>query len=87
MLSSDDIAQGKPAPDIYLEITRRLGVKAGEIAIFEDSANGILAGLSAGVKVIAVPGPYHRPSDAVLQSADLVLQSLHDFSPEMLDAL
>jgi HAD superfamily hydrolase (TIGR01509 family) len=84
VLSSDDVANGKPAPDIYLEIARRLGVPVEKTAVVEDSGNGILAGLAAGAKVIAVPHAYHRPEDDVLGQSALVLNSLLDFTPEML---
>jgi len=80
VLSADDVPHGKPAPDIYLAITARMGVSTGHIAVFEDSANGILAGLAAGVKVIAVPARDHPASAEVLSRASLVLDSLHDFS-------
>jgi HAD superfamily hydrolase (TIGR01509 family) len=84
VLSGDDMANGKPAPDIYLEITRRLGVSVEKTAVFEDSGNGILAGLAAGAKVIAVPHAYHLADDDVLSQSARVLNSLLDFTPEML---
>jgi HAD superfamily hydrolase (TIGR01509 family) len=87
VLSSDDLNAGKPAPEIYLEIARRLDTPAEQIAIFEDSGNGILAGYAAGVKVIAVPGVHHRPAADALAKADLVLSSLTEFSPAMLETL
>jgi len=84
VLSADDMAHGKPAPDIYLEIARRLKVAPDKMAVLEDSANGILSGLAAGARVIAVPHSYHRPADEVLSRVDLVLDSLRDFTPEAL---
>jgi HAD superfamily hydrolase (TIGR01509 family) len=84
VLSTDDLPRGKPAPDIYLAIAGRMGVPTGHMAVFEDSPNGILAGLEAGARVIAVPARDHPPSDDVLRGASLVLDSLHDFSLEML---
>ncbi len=87
VLSADDVARGKPAPDIYLEITRRMRVPAHHIAVFEDSGNGILAAHAAGHVVIAVPGAYHRPAHDTLQKADLVLDSLLAFDPAMLQQL
>jgi HAD superfamily hydrolase (TIGR01509 family) len=87
VLSSDDMPRGKPAPDVYLEIARRLGVLPERIAIFEDSGNGILSGHAAGVKVIAVPSAYHGPSAEALAQADLVLDSLADFRLDMLESL
>ncbi|MCL4237901.1 MAG: HAD family phosphatase [Anaerolineae bacterium] len=84
MLSTDDMPRGKPAPDIYLAITARMGVPVERTAVIEDSTNGILSGVAAGVKVIAVPARDHPASDDVLSQASLVLSSLHDFSLDML---
>lgn len=84
VLSTDDMPRGKPAPDIYLAIAGQMGVSTGRIAVFEDSPNGILAGLEAGVKVIAVPGRDHLPQDGLLRRVSLVLPSLRDFSLDML---
>lgn len=84
VLSTDELKHGKPAPDAYLEIARRLGIPVEEIAIFEDSTNGILSGIAAGVTVIAVPNTYQRAPEDVLAKAHRVLESLADFSPDML---
>lgn len=87
VLSADDMAQGKPAPDIYMAITRQMDVLPERTVIFEDSANGILSGYAAGVKVFAVPGEYHRPAETVLAKAVRVLDSLNDFELDMLTEL
>ncbi len=87
VVSSDEVKAGKPAPDTYLEIARRMGLDPRAMAVVEDSANGILAGHSAGCKVITVPSAMMRPADDVLQKADLVLDSLHDLTPEAVRAL
>lgn len=87
IVSSDELTRGKPAPDIYLEIARRMNVPTENIAIFEDSANGILAGYTAGANVIAVPSNYLSPPPDVLNRVALVIPSLQDFKPEMLDTL
>ncbi|MCD4686189.1 MAG: HAD-IA family hydrolase, partial [Anaerolineae bacterium] len=87
VLSADDMPQGKPAPDVYIEITRRLNVAPVHTAILEDSGNGILSGHSAGVKIIAVPDAVHCPVPDVLQKADCVLDSLNDFTPDLLTDL
>lgn len=83
ILSGDDIERGKPAPDMYLEIARRMQIDITKTVVFEDSGNGILAGYTAGAKVIAVPSYYHRPPDDVLNKAALVIPSLSDFTLEM----
>lgn len=80
VLSSDDLTRGKPAPDIYLEIARRMGVAPERILVFEDSGNGILAALAAGMPTIAVPNGYHRAADDILQRCALVLESLEEFT-------
>lgn len=49
-----EVAKGKPAPDIYLFVAERLGVKPEECLVFEDITEGILAGKSAGMEVCAV---------------------------------
>ncbi|MCZ6777057.1 MAG: HAD-IA family hydrolase [Ignavibacteria bacterium] len=76
VLSSDEVLSGKPAPDIYLEITRRLGVPASETIVVEDSSNGILTGNSAGAKVVAVPNHELKPSPDALSKANVVIDFL-----------
>ena len=76
ILSSDDCATGKPAPDVYLEVMRRLGVQPAETAVIEDATSGILAGYAAGARVIAVPNRHLPPPDEVLSKADVVIDTL-----------
>ena len=61
--TSDDIAKGKPDPEIYLKAMARVGVTPGESVVLEDSSNGALAGKRAGAYVIAVPSQYTRQQD------------------------
>ncbi|MGH7494406.1 MAG: HAD family hydrolase [bacterium] len=76
VLSSDEVQRGKPAPDVYVEIIRRMGVAAGETAVIEDSGNGILAGKAAGARVIAVPNAQLLPAPEALRAAEVVIDSL-----------
>jgi beta-phosphoglucomutase-like phosphatase (HAD superfamily) len=55
VVSSDDVATGKPEPDVYLEAARRLGVVPEQCLVIEDSRNGVLAGRAAGMRVVLVP--------------------------------
>ena len=80
VLSGDQFEQGKPAPDIYLATAAELEVQPGECVCFEDSGNGILAGKRAGMKVIAIPDKRFSPAVEIVAQADVVLESLHDFS-------
>jgi beta-phosphoglucomutase-like phosphatase (HAD superfamily) len=87
VVSSDEVGRGKPAPDIYLETARRLGVPPAACAVFEDSAAGIESGAAAGMKVIAVPNNHLPPAQDALEKAHLVLESLVQFRPAMLERL
>ena len=81
-VSSEEVPRGKPAPDVYLEAARRLGVIPSSCAVIEDSANGIRAGVSAGMRVIAIPNPEFPPSGDVLAMTNAVLPSLSGLRPD-----
>jgi len=82
VMSTDELAHGKPHPEIYLRVAERLGLPPERTAVVEDSANGILAGHAAGAKVIAVPSEFSMPPEDVLRRADLVLRSLLELTPQ-----
>jgi HAD superfamily hydrolase (TIGR01509 family) len=73
-VSSEEVARGKPAPDVYLEAMRRLGI--GEGVAIEDSENGIKSAHAAGLRVIAIPNPHFPPADDALALADEILPDL-----------
>jgi len=81
-VSSEEVARGKPAPDVYLEAARRLGVAANRCAAIEDSENGIRSAKAAGMRVLAIPNPLYPPAESALAAADEVLGSLADLTPE-----
>jgi HAD superfamily hydrolase (TIGR01509 family) len=63
-VSGDEVAHGKPAPDIYLETARRIGCSPRDILTLEDSRNGARAAVAAGMICYAVPDPTHNsPAD------------------------
>ena len=76
VVSSDEIAHGKPAPDVYLEAARRLGVDPGACAVVEDSLNGVRSGRAAGMTVILVPNGSIPPADGAREAADFVLDDI-----------
>jgi len=80
-VSSEEVERGKPAPDVYLEAARRLGVRPDDATAVEDSANGIRAARAAGMSVVAIPNAHFPPPPEVLDVADLVLDSLAELSP------
>jgi HAD superfamily hydrolase (TIGR01509 family) len=81
-VSSEEVARGKPAPDVYLEAARRLGVDAERCAAVEDSANGLRSASAAGMTVIAVPNREFPPDEDALAVASAVLESVSDLTPE-----
>ncbi len=57
VVTADDVAEGKPAPDIFLHAAKLLGVQPSRCLALEDAPAGILAAQRAGMMVIAVPSP------------------------------
>jgi HAD superfamily hydrolase (TIGR01509 family) len=84
-VSSEEVARGKPAPDVYLEAARRLGVDPASAAAIEDSHNGILAAEAAGMRVIAIPNRHFPPGEEALREADVVLGSLAELTAETVE--
>jgi HAD superfamily hydrolase (TIGR01509 family) len=80
-VSSEEVPRGKPAPDVYLEAARGLGVPAENCAAVEDSRNGIRAAKAAGMRVIAIPNPHFPPGEEALALADVTLGSLAELTP------
>jgi HAD superfamily hydrolase (TIGR01509 family) len=85
-VSSEEVARGKPAPDVYLEAARRLGVEPYACAAIEDSRSGILAAGAAGMRVIAIPNRLFPPDAETLAAADVVLGSLAELTPDVISA-
>jgi HAD superfamily hydrolase (TIGR01509 family) len=82
-VSSEEVRRGKPAPDVYLEAARRLGVSPSDAAAIEDSRNGILSARAAGMRVVAIPNDDFPPDEEALAQADVVLRSLVELTPEV----
>jgi len=80
-VSSEEVARGKPAPDVYLEAARRLDVDPASCAAVEDSHGGIRSAKAAGMRVLAIPNPSYPPDEASLAQADVVLRSLAELTP------
>ena len=86
-LSSEEVERGKPAPDVYLEVARRLGEEPGDCAAIEDSTNGIRSANAAGCHVIALPNREYPPDDAVLRDAAAVLHDLDDLTVDVVEGV
>jgi HAD superfamily hydrolase (TIGR01509 family) len=83
-VSSEEVARGKPAPDVYLEAARRLGVEPERCAAVEDSDAGIRSAKSAGMRVVAAPNASYPPDDEALELADAVVGSLDELTVSVL---
>jgi HAD superfamily hydrolase (TIGR01509 family) len=81
-VSSEEVERGKPAPDVYLEAARRLGIEPTKGAAVEDSSSGIKSAHAAGMRVVAIPNAAFPPSADVLALADVVLASIRELGPE-----
>ena len=86
-VSSEQVARGKPAPDVYLETARRLEVDPRACVAIEDSSNGVRAAHAAGMPVIAAPNPHYPPGDDALALAAAVVDGVGDVTPELLEGL
>jgi HAD superfamily hydrolase (TIGR01509 family) len=84
-VSSEEVARGKPAPDVFVEAARRLGVAPTACAAVEDSENGILAAKAAGMRTIAVPNPQYPPHEDALAAADVTLATIEDLTVTVVD--
>lgn len=78
--------EGKPHPAVYLTAARRLGVRPANCLALEDSPNGVLSAKRAGMFCIVVPDPY-LANDPHMNEADIRLDSLLEFTPDLLDEL
>ena len=85
-VSSEEVPRGKPAPDVYVEAARRLGVAAERCAAVEDSSNGLRSAKAAGMRVIAFPNRHYPPAEDAIALADVVLASLDELTPDLVDA-
>jgi HAD superfamily hydrolase (TIGR01509 family) len=79
-VSSEEVAQGKPAPDVYLEAAGRLGIEPRRCAAVEDSHGGIRSAKSAGMRVVAIPNRSYPPDEEALALADVTLGSLAELT-------
>jgi HAD superfamily hydrolase (TIGR01509 family) len=81
-VSSEEVERGKPAPDVYLEAARQLGVPSTHCKAVEDSANGIRSAHAAGMRVVAIPNPTFPPPHEVLALAAAVVPTIAELTPD-----
>ena len=86
IVSADEVARGKPAPDVYLAAAARIGADPRRCLVVEDSLNGVSAGRAAGMTVVLVPNATVPPTGNARELADHVLGSLAELDPDALEA-
>ena len=79
IVTGDDVENGKPAPDMYLEAAKRLGVHPSECLVFEDALSGAQSGRSAGCHVVAVPDK-RMEKDLFMSVSDEIIDDMWQFS-------
>jgi HAD superfamily hydrolase (TIGR01509 family) len=87
VMSTEQVAHGKPAPDIYLAVTAELDCPPPDCAAVEDSSNGLRSAAAAGLRVIAIPQAQYPPDPDALAQASLVLSSLAGLTAHAVAAL
>ena len=85
VVSGEEVTHGKPAPDIFLETARRLGVAPQECVVLEDARNGVLAANAAGMYCCAIRNPDSGNQD--LSAADCIVTSLIEIPPPLIERL
>jgi HAD superfamily hydrolase (TIGR01509 family) len=84
-VSSEEVARGKPAPDVYLRAAAELAAEPAACVAVEDSANGLRAAAAAGLAVIAVPNPHYPPSDDALALAVATVANVGEVTPVLIE--
>lgn len=79
----DDVAHGKPAPDIYLDVLKKIGVAPEHAVGVEDSGNGIRSLRAAGMGIIAAPGPEFPLGEDLLALADVRITEMTEFNLDL----
>ncbi|MEU2585406.1 HAD family phosphatase [Streptomyces avermitilis] len=74
VVSADEVAQGKPAPDVFLEAARRLGVSPANCVVLEDAVPGAAAAHAAGMRCIAIPYVAAQADDPAFATAGLLVR-------------
>jgi HAD superfamily hydrolase (TIGR01509 family) len=86
-MSTEQVAHGKPAPDIYLAVVEQRGFPSRDCAAVEDSSNGLRSAAAAGLRVVAIPHPVYPPAPDALALAAVVARGLDELTPAVIEAL
>jgi HAD superfamily hydrolase (TIGR01509 family) len=84
-ISSEEVARGKPAPDVYLAVADQLGADPARCLAIEDSSNGLRSAAAAGMAVIAVPNPHYPPAADALSLASVTVGGVGEITPRLVE--
>lgn len=84
-VSSEEVARGKPNPDVYLKAAKLLNARPDRCAGVEDSHNGIIALRNAGMRAIAIPNLHYPPHPVALRAATVVLSTIEQLTPDVIE--
>ena len=87
IVSSEEVAHGKPSPDVYCEANRRIGALPNHSVAVEDSSNGLRAAAAAGMLVVAVPNSHYAPDADALAMAKVTIGTIAELTPELIRGL
>ena len=83
VVSAENVARGKPAPDIFIEAAKRLGVNPGNCLVMEDSQYGVESAKSAGMICAAIPYLTEKPLASAFSKADFLFENgMSEFTAE-----
>ncbi|HIP33047.1 MAG TPA: hexitol phosphatase HxpB [Crocinitomicaceae bacterium] len=80
--SAEDEYFGKPHPEVYMTVAKKLGVKPQKCLVIEDSLNGIISGKSAQMKVVCIPEKTHHPEPKLIL-ADYHFENMSEMLKEI----
>ena len=87
VVSTEEVERGKPHPDGFLAAASQLGVDPAACVAIEDSTNGVLSALAAGMRTVVVPPRFHPPAQEVLDRAHAVIDSLDALTVDLVRGL
>jgi HAD superfamily hydrolase (TIGR01509 family) len=85
-LSTEQVASGKPAPDVYLAVAARLGVDPARCVAVEDSSNGVLSAAGAGMRVVAIPHPSYPLAPEARERAALIIPAIGELTVQAVES-
>lgn len=85
IVESDDVKNGKPAPDLYLRAAQLLNLRPEECIVIEDAENGVKSAHAAGMKVLGFTGLPHNTQD--LSEADKLFHSFKELTSDIIHSL